>query len=199
MALYSVKPWFQKALTPLADRLVAAGVDPLWLNLLGLGFALAVPAILLIARTNTLAVAGIAPAAIARLACNALDGMVARRRGVATRQGAFLNEIFDRLSDCAVLLGIVFSGRCGPAIGCAALTAVLLSSYCGTCSKASGGQRIFAGIMGKADRMAVVALCGVCAAVMPFEIWTWGMVAIGVGAAVTFVQRSAIALRELRS
>lgn len=57
-----------------------------------------------------------------RLLANLLDGMVAVGRGIASQPGELFNEVPDRVSDTAVLLGLgVAAGS--PALGLAAALA----------------------------------------------------------------------------
>src|SRR5207248_2506369 len=93
------------------------------------------------------------PVVLARTALNALDGLVARGTGLARPWGEVLNELCDRLSDVTLFAGASLAAGSNALLGACAIVAMLLSSYVGVLSKAAGGKRQYAGIMGKADRM----------------------------------------------
>jgi phosphatidylglycerophosphate synthase len=51
------------------------------------------------------------PLAIGRLAANALDGLVARRTGLARPWGEVYNECCDRISDTLIFVGLAFNSQ----------------------------------------------------------------------------------------
>lgn len=160
--IYAVKPQFQKALRPVEASLVNANVHPdsitfsaLIISVLGgtaIAFSSRADLAFLLCSTPLIA--------FIRTALNALDGMVAVRTGKARPWGEVLNEFCDRLSDIAIFAGIYFSKLANGPLLTGALIALLLSSYLGILSKAAGGKRQFGGVMGKADRMVLLALMG---------------------------------------
>jgi phosphatidylglycerophosphate synthase len=100
----------------------------------------------------------------ARLAANLLDGMVAIGRGVASPVGELYNEVPDRVSDTAVLVGLgVAAGSV--ALGLATALAAMLTAYVRTTARAGGAPSDFCGPMAKQHRMALVTgvavLCGI--------------------------------------
>jgi phosphatidylglycerophosphate synthase len=105
-----------------------------------------------------------------RLAANLLDGMVAIGRGIASPAGELFNEVPDRVSDTAVLLGLgVAAGS--PALGLAAALAAMATAYVRAVGKAAGAPSDFRGPMAKQHRMALVTALGVACALLPFA-WT---------------------------
>src|SRR5580698_794804 len=101
--LYDLKPGFQGILRPLVTRLAAAGVRAnqitiaagvgsmilgAWLALEHRGWIL-LPVFLFV-----------------RMALNAMDGMLAREHGQASRLGAVLNELTDVISDAALAVPV---------------------------------------------------------------------------------------------
>jgi len=98
-----------------------------------------------------------------RLAANLLDGMVAIGRGVASPLGELWNEVPDRVSDTAILLGLgVAAGSV--ALGLAAGLAAMATAYVRCAARAAGAPSDFRGPMAKQHRMALVTgvalLCG---------------------------------------
>ncbi|HZY69847.1 MAG TPA: CDP-alcohol phosphatidyltransferase family protein [Thermoplasmata archaeon] len=103
---------------------------------------------------------------------DALDGEVARRTHRASRRGDFLDHVLDRYADVAIVLGIAASGYVDPIVALLALVGLLLVSYLGTQGQALGVGRIYAGLLGRADRMLVLTL----AAFLEFDLslpWPW--------------------------
>ncbi|HNX47380.1 MAG TPA: CDP-alcohol phosphatidyltransferase family protein [Methanomassiliicoccales archaeon] len=82
-----------------------------------------------------------------------LDGKVARLAGIADRRGDFLDHVLDRYADMLMIGGVAVSAWCSPYLGMMALVGVLLTSYMGTQAQAVGAKRMYAGILGRADRI----------------------------------------------
>ncbi|NLX46571.1 MAG: CDP-alcohol phosphatidyltransferase family protein [Euryarchaeota archaeon] len=82
-----------------------------------------------------------------------LDGKVARLAGMADRRGDFLDHVLDRYADVLMIGGVAVSAWCSPYLGMMALIGVLLTSYMGTQAQAVGAKRMYAGLLGRADRI----------------------------------------------
>ncbi len=103
---------------------------------------------------------------------DAVDGEVARRTGRASVRGDFLDHVLDRYADLFLLLGIAASGFVDPALALLALVSLLLTSYMGTQAQAVGQGRMYGGIVGRADRLVILAV----ACVLQFDWslpWPW--------------------------
>jgi phosphatidylglycerophosphate synthase len=144
-----------------AHWLVVRNVPPNDISLVGLaggigaGLALAGTNLLPLTRTLfLLAAAGI----ILRGLGNLLDGMVAVEGGRASLLGGLFNEIPDRLSDIAILIGAGHAVGGNPVLGyLAALTAVFVA-YLRAEGKVAGAAQQYCGPMGKPGRMVVILL-----------------------------------------
>jgi len=165
-----------------ADALAGWGVTADAVSLAGLGAALAAGA--LMAATPALdaswtRAAWIAAALLvaARLSCNLLDGMVAERRGGGSPVGEMLNEVPDRLSDMAILLGLGFAAGGEAAWGLAAALAAVTTAYVRLAGKWLAGRHDFAGPFAKQQRMATVILACLASAAAP----AWAATALGAG------------------
>ncbi|MFH0838775.1 MAG: CDP-alcohol phosphatidyltransferase family protein [Candidatus Omnitrophota bacterium] len=152
MGIYSIKPAFRKFLRPCLTVLKPVHPDVLTWSaffisvIAGISFyfSKSFPVLFLI----------IPILLFVRLALNALDGMLAIETNKARPQGEVLNELLDRYSDIAVLLGVLFSNLLyNKLLGIFAIISILLASYTGILGKAVGTKRQYGGIMGKADRM----------------------------------------------
>ncbi len=86
----------------------AARLHPDALTLLGLLFAILTPLVAYLTGNPLYA----ALAASLSMLMDSLDGAVARIRGTASKRGAFLDSLTDRVSDAAIVLALHFLG-CG--------------------------------------------------------------------------------------
>jgi CDP-diacylglycerol--glycerol-3-phosphate 3-phosphatidyltransferase len=175
MRIYSIKPQFQKFLSPIKNIFVKLRVHPTTINILALLISLAGGLLIYYSSFNIWLLAYIPFIAFVRTALNALDGMVAREMKVGNQKfGEVLNEFIDRLSDSAFFIGIMFTNYVNLMLAGLTLIAVLLVSYIGIVGKAAGGSRQYAGLMGKADRMFWLSVA--CVAILIFgnlEIMNW--------------------------
>ncbi len=89
---------------------------------------------------------------------DAIDGEVARLTGKASKRGDLLDHILDRYSDVVMIGAVAVSAWCNPYLGMLALVGVLLTSYMGTQSQAIGAGRLYAGLLGRADRVVLLIL-----------------------------------------
>jgi phosphatidylglycerophosphate synthase len=196
MGIYAIKPAFRRRLAGASRWCMRHGVSADRLTLLGLAASLAGGAALAgAARWRSLLVA-VPVLAIGRTALNALDGMVAAEAGTARPFGEVLNELADRISDAAWFVGLGLAAGMLPAL--AALMLAYLSSFVGVVTKAAGGPRVYAGIMGKADRMVLVSAASLAALLFGPVVLTWAAWIAAAGGAVTIVQRLAAARSALR-
>lgn len=124
-----------------------------------------------------------------------VDGVVARHQGRATAFGAFLDSTLDRLTDMAILLGVLMYYASVGSLGAAflagfAMVASVLVSYAKARAelyvKSFGG-----GVLERGERIVILAL----GALSGYLIWALWLVAIGAG--VTVAQRFALAYREM--
>lgn len=87
---------------------------------------------------------------------DALDGKVARLRGVDSKRGDFLDHVLDRYADIFILTGLFFSIYTREWVALFAFLGVILTSYMGTQAQAVGVGRIYGGALGRADRLVVL-------------------------------------------
>lgn len=198
-SVYDLKPRFQALLRPLL-RVPA-----------GLGFT--ANGLTLLALAGSLCVGGLvgwrAPAEpawllalplwlLARMALNALDGMMARELDMKSDLGAVLNEVGDVLSDCGLYLPLALLAPAAlwPVVLFTLLAA--LTELCGLLGQALGGARQYQGPMGKSDRAFVVGALALVTALRPEALASWPWV-FGIGAvlaALTCLRRCQAALAE---
>lgn len=131
-----------------------------------------------------------------------LDGQLARYQDQDSAAGDFLDHVLDRYADVFLLAGLA-AGVGQYALGFAAVTGVLLTSYLGTQTQAVGLNRTYGGLLGRADRLALIGIAGAIAAVVPatvgpFSVIGWLLVVFAVVGHTTAVQRFVLAWRDLR-
>ena len=101
-----------------------------------------------------------------------LDGQLARRLGTESAAGDLLDHVLDRYADIVLVAGLA-AGVGRYTLGFAAVTGVLMTSYLGTQAQAVGLERVYGGLIGRADRLALICVAGVV---------TWAIPAVpGVG------------------
>jgi archaetidylinositol phosphate synthase len=86
-----------------------------------------------------------------------LDGAVAREQGVDSKAGDLLDHVLDRYADIVIVAGLA-AGIGRYALGFAAVTGVVMTSYLGTQSQAVGLDRVYGGALGRADRLALIGI-----------------------------------------
>ncbi|MFW5934993.1 MAG: CDP-alcohol phosphatidyltransferase family protein [Halolamina sp.] len=98
-----------------------------------------------------------------------VDGALARELGTDSKGGDLLDHVLDRYADVIIIAGLA-AGADAYALGLLAVTGVLLTSYLGTQIQAVGLGREYGGLLGRADRLALVGIVGVVAFVVPSSI-----------------------------
>lgn len=147
------------ALTPVAKRLI--NVNPNTISWIGLILALVSGLMFFLSGEKEewqwMLIAGAVVVLVSGY-FDALDGKVAKLAGKASKKGDFLDHVFDRYADMFMIGGVAISAWCNPYIGMAALVGVLLTSYMGTQAQAVGAPRLYAGLLGRADRVVLSTL-----------------------------------------
>lgn len=114
---------------------------------------------------------------LARGACNMLDGMVAIHTGKASRWGELFNEVPDRLSDAAILIGAGYAAGGIPELGYLASIAAVFTAYVRVQGCSLGAPADFGGPMAKVQRMVLVFAAALYTAFAPeswqFSVETW--------------------------
>ena len=102
-----------------------------------------------------------------RLLANMLDGMVAIESKTASKIGELYNEVPDRVSDYATLVGLGYAAGGHVVWGYAAACFAILTAYVRAMGKAAGAQNEFCGPMAKQQRMFVTTLVSIFCAASP--------------------------------
>lgn len=171
--LYDLKPAFQGLLRPLTARLARAGVTANQVTLAGAAISVAAGAAVALAPDAAWPFFLLPAVLFARMALNAIDGMLAREHGMVSALGHYLNEIGDVVSDAAVILPFALIAPFEPWGVVAFALAAALCEFAGVLGLGVGAGRIYAGPFGKSDRAFAIGLISVLAGLgvsLPF----WG-------------------------
>lgn len=158
VSIYALKPAFQGLLRPLTGALAGAGVTANSVTVLAAVLSLLVGAAITVSRGSRGALLLLPAALFARMALNAIDGMLAREHGQKSRLGALLNEIGDVVSDAALYLPLALVPGFDPRLGVGIVVLAVLSEMTGVLGPTIGASRRYDGPMGKSDRAFVFGL-----------------------------------------
>lgn len=138
---------------------------------------------------------------------DALDGKIAKLNNISSKRGDFLDHALDRYADVFIVGGLALSPWCRLEIGFFAIIGMLLTSYMGTQAQAVGMKRLYAGLLGRADRLAILIFAPVIQHVLlqfdivslyGFTLLEWVLLYLAVLGNFTSVQRFVATLKEFK-
>jgi CDP-diacylglycerol--glycerol-3-phosphate 3-phosphatidyltransferase len=177
----------RKTLDPIVSMLKSMGVPPVMVTLFGLIFSLYGA---LVVAKGSLALGGVF--LLLSGLCDVLDGDLARRRGMASRFGAFLDSTLDRVAEFAYFGGMLYYivDRTGQfsdfvfVITVIALTGSVMTSYAR--ARAEGlGYECAVGIMERPERIALLTL----GLFLGYRVLVVVLTILAITTTYTFVQR----------
>lgn len=196
-----VRRWFFWFVRPVERASLLLGLSPLFYNLLGFAFGAAAGWFF---ASGRFAMGGWA--VLLSGVADAMDGRVARARGLAGPRGAFLDSTIDRFAEVAAFVGLAVAFRASGgalAVVAAALGGSLLVSY----TRARGesqGVLCTAGVMQRAERLLLIGfgaiLDGTGSALLgrdPGTVLLGALVVTAVGTVATAVFRTVWIARRL--
>ena len=142
-----------RLLTPLARNFP---LDPMGISLLSLATAIGAGYCFSQAEAGSVWLLFAAGLVFLTALLDALDGIVARIRDLASKRGDLVDHTLDRVADVIILGGIALGPLVNERAGFAALLGVLLLSYMGTQAQALGAGRVYSGLLGRADRLVLL-------------------------------------------
>ncbi|MFB6081533.1 MAG: CDP-alcohol phosphatidyltransferase family protein [Halanaeroarchaeum sp.] len=181
MTLDRLRPLAERVLRPFVRAAMVLGLTPNGVSVVAfllavgaaVGFVLATPALYVAAAVLVFLNGWL----------DLLDGALAREMNVDSAAGDLLDHVLDRYAD-VVIVGGLAAGVEQYALGFLAVTGVLLTSYLGTQIEAVGLEREYGGLLGRADRLALIGLVGVGMAIRPevagttLVAWLLGLFAV---------------------
>jgi CDP-diacylglycerol--glycerol-3-phosphate 3-phosphatidyltransferase len=170
---------------PIVSPLAAIGVTPNMISVAGFAGNLGAASL---AAGGHFRAAGVLMLIFSAL--DLLDGALARKTGTVTRFGAVFDSVLDRLSEAAVLAGLLYhyaqsSGNTEEIILCyAAMAGSIMVSY--TRARAEGmGIELREGLFTRAERVLLLA----AALIIGYGSVRWALWALAVFANLTAIQR----------
>jgi archaetidylinositol phosphate synthase len=120
-----------------------------------------------------------------------VDGSVARVTSKVSRKGAFLDSTLDRLSEILLYIGITAGSFNSAILSLAALSISLMVSYTRARAEPLGLKLSGIGIGERSERLLVLSISSILGYV------GYGVIAVLVIAAITFIQRFVYSLSKL--
>ena len=125
-----------------------------------------------------------------------VDGSVARITKRISNKGAFLDSVFDKISEVIIFGGIAL-GQLADSFWClVALGLSLLVSYTRARAESLGGKLKGIGIGERAERLLIIAIIGM---IPVREAMQWAVIIVSIVAGITLAQRMAVTVRKLSS
>jgi CDP-diacylglycerol--glycerol-3-phosphate 3-phosphatidyltransferase len=197
-SVYDLKPRFQALLRPLVGALAARGVTANQVTLVAVLLSLAGGGLIAWRPFDTWPLLLLPLILLARMALNAIDGMLAREHGQQSKLGAILNELGDVVSDAALYLPLAWVPMVWvPLVGGIVVLAVI-SEMTGVVAVQIGARRQYQGPMGKSDRALWFCALGLVLGlgVAPGNWINWGLGVMLALLVWTIVNRARGALKE---
>lgn len=163
MTLDQYRNAIDAAIDPFVDIAIKAGLTPHGVSVIGFGWAIAAGGAFVF-DTPLWYLAGAAFVFINGW-MDIIDGALARRLGSSTDSGDMLDHVLDRYADMIIIIGLA-AGKSAFAFGLLAVTGVVMTSYLGTQIQAVGLGRAYGGLLGRADRLALISITAVVSAVL---------------------------------
>lgn len=170
-SVYDLKPQFQQLLRPAAAALVARGFTANQVTLAAVGLSLACGLLLTLWPGRAMPLLLVPVVLLARMALNALDGLMAREHGQASRLGALLNELGDVASDALLYMPLALLPGVCAVMGVAAPALGIAAEVVGLAAVSIGAPRGYQGPMGKSDRAVAFSALAVLAALQVDGFW----------------------------
>jgi len=193
MTLDRLRPLADKGLSPWVGLAARLGLTPNGVSLIAFGVAIAAGAAFVAAGQEPLYY--VAGGVLVGLSgwLDLVDGALARKLDVASAKGDLLDHVLDRYADIVLIAGLA-AGIERYAIGFAAVTGVVMTSYMGTQIQAVGLGREYGGLIGRADRMVLIGVAAAATAAYPdpiesLTIVAWLLVFFAIVGHFTAVQR----------
>ncbi|GAB3668930.1 CDP-alcohol phosphatidyltransferase family protein [Halopiger thermotolerans] len=197
MTLDQLRPYVSRFLDPFVRGFDRLGLTPDGVSVIAFGMAvLAAVAFLLGGRASPIWYVVAAVLVFLNGWLDIVDGALAREQERASAAGDLLDHVLDRYADIVVIAGLA-AGIENYLLGFLAVTGVVMTSYLGTQAQAVGLDRVYGGLVGRADRLAIIGAVGFLAYPLSdadpggLTIVGWLLVFLAVVGHVTALQRFA--------
>ena len=157
MTLDKLRPLADRAVGPFVSAATRVGVTPNGVSVLAIAVAGGAALSFYGAGSEPLLYAAGAVLVFLNGWLDVIDGALARELAVDSAAGDLLDHVLDRYADILIVIGLA-AGIGRYALGFAAVTGVLMTSYLGTQAQAVGLERVYGGAVGRADRLVIVGV-----------------------------------------
>jgi archaetidylinositol phosphate synthase len=193
MTLDSFRPLADRVVEPLIRGARRVGLTPNVISGLALFVAAGAGVAFAFARSEPRLYLAGAVLIVANGFMDVLDGELARELEIESDAGDLFDHVVDRYADILIIAGLTASVE-QYLLGFAAITGVLMTSYLGTQAQAVGLDRVYGGLLGRADRLALATAVTVAAAFFQNELYGltvvgWLLVVFAVVGHLTAIQR----------
>jgi len=197
-SVYDLKPKFQNLLRPLVRLLAARGITANQVTLFAALWSVGHGLLIAANPDNRLWFLLLPVTLFARMALNAVDGMLAREHNQKSRLGAILNEVSDVISDAALYLPFALVAGLSPVAAVLSVMLAGLTEITGVTAVTIGAQRRYDGPMGKSDRATAFGALGLLLGLgfQPASWMVWAQWIIAVLLVVTVFNRARRALQS---
>jgi CDP-diacylglycerol--glycerol-3-phosphate 3-phosphatidyltransferase len=198
VTFYALKPQFQGLLRPMVTSLPRMGVTANLVTVIAALGSVLVGALAAWFAERRWVFLIIPLWLLARMALNAIDGMLAREFHQKSVLGGYLNEIGDVVSDAALYAPFAFVAPFGlPGIGMLIVLSTV-TEFAGALGANMGASRRYDGPMGKSDRAVVFGALGLWVGVSPpMPAWLgWAVPALAVLLVITAFNRIRAGIAE---
>lgn len=159
--IYDLKPKFQALLRPIAAGLARAGVSANAVTVAALVLSIAQGAWLALEPGAALPLLLLPLTLFVRMALNAIDGLMAKEHGLASPQGAVLNELSDVIADAALYLPFALIAGVNAPLLVLTVVAGIIAEMTGALGPMLKATRRYDGPFGKSDRAFAFGLLAV--------------------------------------
>ncbi len=197
-SVYDLKPKFQNLLRPLVRLLAARGVTANQVTLFAALWSVGHGLLIAFNPDNRLWFLLLPVTLFARMALNAVDGMLAREHNQKSRLGAILNEVSDVISDAALYLPFALVAGLSPVAAVLSVVLAGLTEMTGVVAATIGALRRYDGPMGKSDRATAFGALGLLLGLgfQPASWMVWAQWIIAALLVLTVVNRARRALQS---
>jgi len=198
LSVYNFKPAFRSFLRPAARSLARCGVTANEVTVAAVVLSSVQGALIVWQPSAAWPLVLMPVTLLARMALNAIDGMLAREYGSASVLGVILNELGDLISDTVLYLPLALVPGVPPPLMVVAVCLALVSEATGVVAMQISDSRGNEGPMGKSDRAVVFGALALALGLrVPMGAWTSGLLGLTVALlVVTIVNRARGALRR---
>jgi CDP-diacylglycerol--glycerol-3-phosphate 3-phosphatidyltransferase len=190
MTIYALKPRFQDLLRPLVAPLPRIGVTA---NMVTIAAALGSVLVGAVAgwRADSRRVFLTIPVwLLARMALNAIDGMLAREFHQKSVLGGYLNELGDVVSDASLYAPFALVGPFNRSGIGSVIVLSIVTEFAGALGPTIGASRRYDGPMGKSDRAVIFGALGLWIGLAPVPAWLgWAVPVLAILLVLTVVNR----------